>query len=93
MKSTPVKIACGVGNVADSSKPPSESPLKNSNGVVLMISEEEELICEVIQSGKTKKKFIDGDGSIMATSTIGLTTKIGLPELDEKIGRGPTTNL
>ena len=67
LSSTPVNRASGVRNVADSSKLPSESPLKCSVGVSLMINEEEELMCQVVQSGKTKKKSIDGDGSIKAT--------------------------
>ena len=45
--STPEKNASGVENVADSSKFPSESPLKRSAGVAFKISEEEELLCEV----------------------------------------------
>ena len=69
-------------------KPPSESPLKSSVGVAFMISEEEELICEMVQSGRTKKKSIDGDGSIIVTSIIGLTTEIELSEMDEMIGQG-----
>ena len=51
-----------------------------------MISEEEELMCEVTQSKKRKKKSNGGNGSGMATLTGGLTTGIGLPEMDEKIG-------
>ena len=57
-----------------------------------MISEEEELMCEVIQSGRTKKKSIEGDVSIMVTSTIGLTTEIRLSEMDEMIRQGPATS-
>ena len=47
-----------------------------------MISEEEELVCEVAQSGKRNRKSNDGDGSRMAMSTGRLTTEIGLPETD-----------
>ena len=88
---TPMKSASGVENVADSLRLPSESPLKRSAGVAFVISEEEELMFEVAQSGKGKKKSNDGDGSRMATSTGGLTTEIGLSENDEMIGQGPLT--
>ena len=56
LSSTPVKSASRVGNVADSSKPPSESQLRSSARVALMISEEEKNMYEVLQSGKTKNK-------------------------------------
>ena len=57
-----------------------------------MTSEEEERIFEMFQSGKTKKKSIDGDNSLMGTSTFGLTTEIEHSEMDEIIGQGPTTS-
>ena len=46
----------------------------------------------MVQSGKTKKKSVSDDGSIMATSTTGLTTEIGLSEMDKMIGQGPNTS-
>ena len=92
LSSTPLMKASRVGKVADSSKRSSESPLRSSVGVALMISEEEELMYEVPQSGKTKKKSIDGDGTVMATPTIGLTTEIRLSEMDQMISQRPTTS-
>ena len=56
LSSTPVKSASRVRNVADSWKRPSESPLRSSFGVALMVSEEEVLLYEVLQYRKTKKK-------------------------------------
>ena len=86
-----MKSASGVGNVADSSNLPIESPLKSSVGVGLMISEEE-LMCEVVQSRKTKKKSTDGNGSILATSKNGLTNEVGLSEMHEAIGQRSTAS-
>ena len=53
-----------------------------------MITEEEELMCEVAQCGKRKRKSFDADGSRMATSTGWLTTETGLSQKVEKIGQG-----
>ena len=59
---TSVMNAIEVGNVVDFSKLPSGSPLKRSTGVLFVISEEEELRCEVAQSGKKKNsKYGDAD--------------------------------
>ena len=91
LSSTPVKSAGGVRNVADSSKLPSESPVKRPAGVAFMISEDGELMCEVAQSGK-RKKSNDGDVRRIATSTGGLTIEIGLSEIDDMIGQGPSTS-
>ena len=85
LSSTLVNSASGVGNVADSSKLPSESPLKRPAGVAFMISEEDELMCKKAQSRKTKKKTNDGDGSGIAMSSLGLRTEIGLSESDDMI--------
>ena len=74
--------ASGVKNVADSWKFLSESPLKRSAGVAFIISEKEELDCEVVRSGKRQKRSHDDNGSRMATSTGGLATEVGLSELN-----------
>ena len=78
----PAKSVSGVGIVADSSKLPSESPLKLPAGVAFMVSEKEKFMCEVAQSGKRKTKTKDGDGMRSATSSAELTTEIGLSEMD-----------
>ena len=64
-------LLCGVRIVADSSKLSTESPLKRPAGMAFLISEEEEFLCEMAQSGKGKKMSNDGDGSRIATSTGG----------------------
>ena len=92
LSSTPVKSASGFESVADSSKFPTESPLKRSIRVAFVITGEEELMCEVAWSRKRKKKSNDGDGSRRAMSTGGLATEIGLSEKGEMIGQGPSTN-
>ena len=51
LSTTPVESASGIGNVADTLKLPSVSPLKRSAGMNFMISEEEELVGEKAQSG------------------------------------------
>ena len=38
------------------------------------------------------KKSNDGDGSKMVTLTSGLTTEIGLSEMDDMVGQGPSTS-
>ena len=88
LSSTPVKSASGVGIVADSSKVPSESPLKRPARVAFTTSEEEELVCEIAHSRKRKRKTNDGDGTRISTSTGGLTTDIQLSEMGEMIGQG-----
>ena len=95
LSSTLVKGANGDGNVnvVDSLKFPSQSPLKRSAGVAFVISEKEEFVGELAQSGKRKRNTNDGDGGTIATSTGGLTTEIGLSELDEMIRQGPSTIL
>ena len=92
LSSTPVKSGSGVEVVADSSHFPSESPLKPSAGVEVVISEKEELMCEVAQSGESKKKSNEGYGSRIRTSTGELTTEIGLAELDEIVDQGLSTS-
>ena len=90
VKSTPVKVVSGVSNVAEKMRFPNESPLKHSLGVASVINDEEELISEVKQSGK-KRESNDGGGR-MAASTGGLTTEIGLSELDDMVAMGPSTS-
>ena len=78
--------------MTDIPKFPSESSLKRSAGVPFVIIEEEELFCEVAESGKRGKKSNDGDGSKMATSTGGLTTEIGLSQIDDMVRQGPSSS-
>ena len=93
LSSTPVKSASGDENVAGSLKFPSASPLKRSTGMAFVISEQNELLCEIAESGKRRKESNDCDGSKMVTSTGGLSTEIGLSEVDDIVGQGPPTNL
>ena len=87
---TPAKVVSGVSNVADNLRFPNKSPLKRSVGVAFVINEEEQLMCEVNQSG-IKRRSNDGEGSRMMVSTGGLTNETRLPEIDEMVGRGPST--
>ena len=82
---TSVKNAIEVRNVVDLSKLPSGSPLKRSTGVLFVISEEEELRCEVAQSGKKRNQKM-----VMPTSTGGLKNEIGLSKMAEINGQGPS---
>ena len=50
-----MKSTSGVENVADSPKFSSELPLKSSAGVAFVITEEEELLCEMALSGGGKR--------------------------------------
>ena len=56
-----------------------------------LIFEEEGLMCAVKQSGEKIKSNDSGDSRIGA-STGGQTTELGLSEMDEMVGMGPSTS-
>ena len=66
--------------------------MKHSTGVEF-VANEEELLCEVAESIKRRKKSSDGDGSKMATSTGGLTTETGFLDMDDMAYQGHSMSL